>query len=106
MKKVRIIAAFMAVVMAVAVLAGCNRNKTPWQEEAKTLVAEKMDDSNVGQFVLDGVKYSFPMQVKELTDNGWKFSSLMHGIPATLISRKLTRVLRLLFITIQMHSLQ
>ena len=75
MKKVRIIAAVMAVVMAVAVLAGCNRNKTPWQEEAKTLVAEKMDDSNVGQFVLDGVKYSFPMQVKELTDNGWKFSS-------------------------------
>lgn len=73
MKKVRILAAVMAVVMTVGLFAGCKRNTTPWQEEAKALVAEKLDDSNVGQFVIDGVKYEFPMQVKDLTDNGWKF---------------------------------
>ena len=72
MKKVRIFAAVMAVVMTVGLFAGCKRNTTPWQEEAKALVAEKLDDSNVGQFVIDGVKYEFPMQVKDFTDNGWK----------------------------------
>lgn len=72
MNKVRIFAAVMAVVMTVGLFAGCKRNSTPWQEEAKALVAEKLDDSNVGQFVIDGVKYEFPMQVKDLTDNGWK----------------------------------
>ena len=73
MKKVRIFAAVMAVVMTVGLFAGCKRNTTPWQEEAKALVAEKMDDSNVGQFVIDGVKYEFPMQVKDFVDNGWNF---------------------------------
>ena len=75
MKKVRLIAAVMAAVLAVGVFAGCNANKTPWQDEAKTLVAEKMDDTNVGQFVIDGYKFDFPMSVKDLTDNGWKFES-------------------------------
>lgn len=75
MKKARLLAAVMAVVMAVGIFAGCNRNKTPWQDEAKTLVAEKMDDSNVGQFVIDGVKFDFPMPVKDLTDNGWTFET-------------------------------
>ena len=76
MKKVRFIAAALAVVMAVSVFTGClNRNTTPWQDEARALVAEKMDDTNVGQFVIDGVKYDFPMAVKDLTDNGWNFSS-------------------------------
>ena len=75
MKKVRMIAAVMAVVMAVVLFAGCQRNTTPWQDEAKTLVAEKMDDSNVGKFVIDGVKFDFPIPVKDLTDNGWKFET-------------------------------
>ena len=75
MKKERIIAAVMTVIMTVCLFAGCNRNKTPWQDEAKTLVAEKMDETNIGQFVIDGVKYEFPMAVKDFTDNGWKFSS-------------------------------
>lgn len=75
MKNVRIIAATMAVIMAFSLFAGCNRNKTPWQEEAKTLVADKMDDTNVGKFVIDGVKFDFPMPVKDLTDNGWKFNT-------------------------------
>lgn len=79
MKKVRIFAAVMAVVMTVGLFAGCKRNTTPWQEEAKALVAEKMDDSNVGQFVIDGVKYEFPMQVKDFIDNGWKFESESTG---------------------------
>lgn len=74
MKKERIIAAVLAVVMAVSVFAGCAK-KTPWQDEARTLVAEKMDDSNVGKFVIDGYKFDFPMTVKDLTDNGWKFES-------------------------------
>lgn len=75
MKKTRMIAAVMAVVMAVVLFAGCQRNKTPWQDEAKTLVADKMDDSNVGKFVIDGVTFDFPMPVKDLTDNGWKFET-------------------------------
>ena len=75
MKKVRIIAAVMAVIIAAGVFAGCKRDTTPWQEEARTLVAEKMDDTNVGKFVIDGVKYDFPMAVSDLTDNGWKFST-------------------------------
>jgi hypothetical protein len=75
MKKTRMIAAVMAVVMAVVIFAGCQRNKTPWQDEAKTLVADKMDDSNVGKFVIDGVTFDFPMPVKDLTDNGWKFET-------------------------------
>jgi len=79
MKKVRLIAAVMAAVLAVGVFAGCNANKTPWQDEAKTLVAEKIDDTNVGQFVIDGYKFDFPMTVKDLTDNGWKFESQSVG---------------------------
>ena len=76
MKNVRIIAAVMAVSMAGSVFTGClNRNTTPWQDEARTLVADKMDDTNVGKFVIDGVKYDFPMPVKDLTDAGWNFSS-------------------------------
>ena len=85
MKKVRIIAAVMAVIVAAGVFAGCKRDTTPWQDEARTLVAEKMDDTNVGKFVIDGVKYDFPMPVSDLTDNGWKFSTDTMGttkIPA------------------------
>ena len=63
----------MTVIMAAALFAGCQRNTTPWQDEARTLVADKMDDTNVGKFVIDGVKFDFPMPVKDLTDNGWKF---------------------------------
>lgn len=79
MKKVRIFAAVMAVVMAVGLFAGCKRDTTPWQEEAKTLVAEKMDDSNVSQFVINGVKYEFPMPVKDFLDNGWSFETETTG---------------------------
>lgn len=77
MKKVRIIAAVLAAVMAAGIFAGCAGAKetTPWQDEAKTLVAEKMDDTNVGKFVIDGVKYDFPMAVKDLIDNGWNFET-------------------------------
>ena len=75
MKKAGIIAAVIAVVMTVSLFAGCNRNTTPWQDEARTLVADKMDDTNVGKFVIDGVKYDFPMAVKDLTDNGWNFET-------------------------------
>lgn len=75
MKKAGIIAAVMAVVMTLGLFAGCNRDTTPWQDEARTLVADKMDDTNVGKFVIDGVKYDFPMAVKDLTDNGWKFET-------------------------------
>ena len=75
MKKTGIIASVMAVVMTVSLFAGCNRNTTPWQDEARTLVADKMDDTNVGKFVIDGVKYDFPMAVKDLTDNGWNFET-------------------------------
>ena len=85
MGKIRLFAAVLAVIMTVGLFAGCNRNTTPWQDEARTLVAEKMDDTNVGKFVIDGVKYDFPMPVKDLTDNGWKFSTDTMGttkIPA------------------------
>jgi hypothetical protein len=77
MKKVRIIAAVLSAVMTAGIFAGCAGAKetTPWQDEAKTLVAEKMDDTNVGKFVIDGVKYDFPMAVKDLTDNGWNFET-------------------------------
>ena len=75
MKKTGIIASVMAAVMTVSLFAGCNRNTTPWQDEARTLVADKMDDTNVGKFVIDGVKYDFPMAVKDLTDNGWNFET-------------------------------
>ena len=77
MKKTGIIASVMAAVMTVSLFAGCNvnRNITPWQDEARTLVADKMDDTNVGKFVIDGVKYDFPMAVKDLTDNGWNFET-------------------------------
>ncbi|MBO7449548.1 MAG: hypothetical protein J6U54_04195 [Clostridiales bacterium] len=77
MKNTRIVSAILAVALSVCLVSGCNlkKDKTPWQDEAKTLVAEKMDDTNVGKFVIDGVTYDFPMAVKDLTDNGWSFSS-------------------------------
>ena len=45
MGKIRLFAAVLAVIMTVGLFAGCNRNTTPWQDEARTLVAEKMDDT-------------------------------------------------------------
>ncbi len=83
-KNIRLLAVLMAVVMAAGLIAGCNRNTTPWQEEARTLVAEKMDDTNVGKFVIDGVRYDFPMPVRDLTDNGWKFNTDTMGTTVIL----------------------
>ena len=81
MKKARLLAAVMAVVMAVGIFAGCNRNKTPWQDEAKTLVAEKMDDSNVGQFVIDGVKFLVAHYPRDVRISSFGTGALAAGDP-------------------------
>lgn len=74
MKKTRILTAVMAIVMVVAVFTGCKKEPAaPWQEQAKTLVAAQMDDTNVGKFVIDGVSFDFPMPVSDLLNHGWTF---------------------------------
>ena len=75
MKGIKRFAAVMAVSVACGIFAGGNKKETDsnWQEEAKTSVADKMDETNIGNFYLEGKMYDFPCTVKELLDNGWKF---------------------------------
>ena len=75
MKGIKLFAAVMAVSVACGIFAGCNKKDTNsnWQEEARTSVADKMDETNIGNFYLEGKMYDFPCSVQDLLDNGWKF---------------------------------
>lgn len=67
----------LAVVLTAATLCGfafgCAKKEpeTPWQDTAKTMVADKLDVDTMGKFYLDGKTYDFPFRFQELLDNGW-----------------------------------
>ncbi|MBP5492291.1 MAG: hypothetical protein J6Y08_05550 [Clostridiales bacterium] len=77
MRKLKTLAALTLVASLSLSLFGCGlikkADKTPWQDEAKTKMADKLDEDNVGHIYLNGQEYDFPMKVSDLLDNGWEY---------------------------------
>lgn len=56
---------------------GCTMENTEEKEaeQIQELASNISTDIKSGEFVLEGVKYTFPMDLKELLDNGWSISN-------------------------------
>ena len=71
MKKFRML---LLCIGLLVVAAGCGGKKedTAWIDESAAKISNELTD---GQFVLDGVVYTFPMSLQYWLDNGWHISN-------------------------------
>lgn len=71
MKKLKLLLMCFALMM---LFAGCGAVKedTKWIEESAAMIDTELTS---GQFVLDGVVYTFPMELQFWLDNGWHISN-------------------------------
>lgn len=69
----KLLAMALSIIMAVMVV-GCSESveDTKWIDEASKKIDKEITS---GQFVLDGVVYEFPMDLKYWLDNGWHISN-------------------------------
>lgn len=84
MKSLRKVAAFLLCIAMIICTYGCagklggelvdkfTGEDTKWIDESATKIGKEITS---GQFVLDGVVYEFPMDLKQWLDNGWHVSN-------------------------------
>ena len=79
MKKSRLVATVLVVSCLLSCISGCGllkkKNKTPWQDEVRDQMPDKITNENIGSFYLEGHVYSFPCQISEFLENGWDYSN-------------------------------
>ncbi|MBO4928680.1 MAG: hypothetical protein J5379_10605 [Clostridiales bacterium] len=77
--KSKLLACILALACFASVFTGCGlvnkKNKTPWQDEVKDQIPDKLDKNNMGEFYLEGKMYKFPMKVSEFLNNGWSYEA-------------------------------
>lgn len=74
MKKTKIIALALSLVTLLTVATGCPLTKS-WHDKAKEAVAEKLKESNAGEFWLNGSVYQFPCPLQDFIDDGWSLNN-------------------------------